>query len=107
MEKKSKLLVFGTGDECQSKFYVNEIEVPVCKTALHLGNLISSNVHDTVDHGISSFNASYNYFMALFGKFQSSFKHKLFIQYCTSFYGSQIWPVYKKDIIKKLVLDGE
>ena len=100
--KKSKLLVFGTGMEYQSKFYVNEIEVPVCNTALHLGNLISSNVHDTIDHGIANFNASYNYFMASFGKCQSLVKNKLFIQYCTSFYGSQIWPVYKKDIIKKI-----
>ena len=96
------MLVFGSIIECFSKFYVNEIEVPICKTALHLGNLISNNMQDTVDYGITKFNSSYNYFMASFGKCQSSVKNKLFIQYCTSFYGSQLWPVYKKDIINKI-----
>ena len=96
------MLVFGTVKECLSKFYVNEIEVPICNTALHLGNLISNNVHDTIDYGITKFNSAYNYFMSSFGKCQSSVKNKLFIQYCTSFYGSQIWPVYKKDIIDKI-----
>ena len=99
---KSKLLVFGTVSEYVSKFYVNEIEVPLCNTALHLGNLISNNVHDTIDYGITKFNSSFNYFMSSFGKCHSSVKNKLFIQYCTSFYGSQIWPIYKKDINNKI-----
>ena len=103
---KSKLLVCGAPSECVSKFYVNEIEVPVCNTALHLGNLMSNNMHDTIDNGIAKFNSNYNYFMSSFGKCQSSVKNKLFIQYCTSFYGSQIWPIYKM-ISRKLVLDGE
>ena len=67
--------------ECLSKCYVNEIEVPVCNTALHLGNLIRNNVHDTIDYGITKFNSSYNYFMSSFGKCQSSVNIKLFIQY--------------------------
>ena len=53
---KSKLLVCGTVTECLPKLYVNEIEVPVCNTALHLGNLVSNNVHDTIDYGITIFN---------------------------------------------------
>lgn len=97
---KSKLLVFGNDN--LPKFYVNEIEVPVCKAALHLGNLISNNMHDTVDYGITKFNSSFNYFISSFGKRQGSVKNKLFIQYCTSFYGSQIWPIYKKDIVNKI-----
>ena len=99
---KSKLLVFGSTSECESKFYVNNIEVPVCNTAVHLGNLISNNVQDTIKYGITKFNQSFNYFMSSFGKCHSSVKNKLFMQYCTSFYGSQIWPVYKKDIINKI-----
>ena len=99
---KSKLLVFGTVSEYVSKCYVNEIEVPLCNTALHLGNLISNNVHDIIDYGITKFNSSFNYFMSSFGKCHSSVKNKLFIQYCTSFYGSQIWPIYKKDINNKI-----
>ena len=87
---KSKLLICGTVPESLPKFYVNEIEVPVCNTALHLGNLISQNMHDTIDLGIAKFNSSLNYFLSSFGKCQSSVKNKLIIQYCTIFYGSQI-----------------
>ena len=99
---KSKLLICGTVAESVPKFYVNEKEVPVCNTAIHLGNLISNNMYDTIDYGIGKFNSSFNYFISSFGKCQSSVKNKLFTQYCTSFYGSQIWPIYKKDIIKKI-----
>ena len=99
---KSQLFVSGPVMENLSKCYVNDIEVPVCKKALHLGNLISNNMHDTIDYGITKFNSSYNYFMSSFGKCQSSVKNKLFVQYCTSFYGSQIWPIYKKDVINKI-----
>ena len=84
------------------KFYVNGNEVPLCNTAIHLGNLISNNIHETIDYGISKFNSCFNYFISSFGKCQSSVKNKLFIQYCSSFYGSQIWPIYKTDIIKKV-----
>ena len=99
---KSQLFVSGSVMENVSKCYVNDIEVPVYNKALHLGNLISNNVHDTIDYGVTKFNSSYNYFMSSFGKCQSSFKNKLFVQYCTSFYGSQIWPIYKKDVINKI-----
>ena len=99
---KSKLVVFGNGNDSFPEFYVNEIKVPVCDTALHLGNQISSNMNETIDYGIAKFNSSFNYFISSFGKCQSSVKNKLFIQYCTSFYGSQTWPIYKKDIINRI-----
>ena len=99
---KSKLLIYGNDTNSLPKLYVNQKEVPVCNTAIHLGNLISNNVHDIIDSGISKFNSNFNYFMSSFGKCQSSVKNKLFLQYCTSFYGSQIWPLYKNDVIKKI-----
>ena len=99
---KSKILICGSNAELLPTFYVNEKEVPICNKAIHLGNLISNDMQDTVDYGITKFNSSFNYFISSFGKCQSSVKNNLFIQYCTSFYGSQIWPVYKKDLIKKI-----
>ena len=99
---KSKLLIYGNDTNSLPKLYVNQKEVPVCNTAIHLGNLISNNVHDIIDSGISKFNSNFNYFMSSFGKCQSSVKNKLFLQYCTSFYGSQIWPLYNNDVIKKI-----
>ena len=40
--------------------------------------------------------------MSSFGICQSSVKNKLFVQYCTSFYGSQIWPIYNAETINKI-----
>ena len=40
--------------------------------------------------------------MSSFGKCNSSVKNKLFSQYCSSFYRSQIWPLYKNDLTKKI-----
>ena len=76
--------------------------MPVCDNVMHLGNFISNNISDSVDYGISKFNTSFNYFMSYFGNCQSSVRNKLFIQYCTSFYGSQIWPIFKNDLMKKI-----
>ena len=102
---KSKLLVFGSITNIQPCIYVNGVQVPVCGNAMHLGNFVSNNISDCVDYGIGKFNSSFNYFMSSFGKCQSSVKNKLFIQYCTSFYGSQIWPLYKNDLMKKICVN--
>ena len=103
--KKSKLLIFGSTSNKDPKIYVNGAVVPVCDNAMHLGNFVSSNVSDSIDYGIGKFNSSFNYFMASFGKCQSSVKNKLFIQYCSSFYGSQIWPLYKNELTKKICVN--
>ena len=76
---KSKLLVFGSTTNIPPCIYVNGIEVPVGDNAMHLGNFVSNNVSDCVDHGIGKFNSSFNYFMSSFGKCQSSVKNKLFL----------------------------
>ena len=98
---KSKLVVFGNKrDNCE--IYVNGIMVPVCESAIHVGNLVSENVHDTIDFSLRRFNSSFNYFISSFGKCHTKVKNKLFVQYCTSYYGSQIWPIHRKDIAKKI-----
>ena len=103
---KSKLLIYGNVTNCLPKLYVNQNEVPVCNTAVHLGNLISNDEHEIIDFGISKFNSNFNYFMSSFGKCQSSVKNKLFLQYCNSFYESH--DLYTKMILsRKLALDGE
>ena len=102
---KSKLLVFGSTTNNLVSIYVNGVEVPVCDNAMHLGNFISNKLSDTIDYGIGKFNASFNYFMSTFGKCQSSVKNKLFSQYCSSFYGSQIWPLYNNDLMKRICVN--
>ena len=83
-ENKSKLLVFGSTTNNLPSIYVSGVEVPVCDNAMHLGNVISNNISESVEYGIGKFNSSFNYFMSSFGKCQSSVKNKLFIQYCLS-----------------------
>ena len=102
---KSKLLVFGSPSNHVPSIFVNGVEVPVCENAMHLGNFISNNPSESVDYGIGKFNSSFNYFMASFGKCQSSVKNKLFSQYCSSFYGSQIWPLYRSDLRRKICVN--
>ena len=102
---KSKLLVFGSTTNNLPSIYVSGVEVPVCDNAMHLGNVISNNISESVEYGIGKFNSSFNYFMSSFGKCQSYVKNKLFIQYCSSFYGSQIWPLYKNDLTKKICVN--
>ena len=99
---KSNLLIFGSSAEALPIIRVNGAPVPVSGTALHLGNKISIDISDVIDFGIGKFNSSFNYFMATYGKCQSIVKNKLFVQYCTSFHGSQIWPIYHKDSMRKI-----
>ena len=99
---KSNLLIFGSLSDIRPIIKVNDALVPVCDTAVHLGNTISRNISDVIEAGISKFNTSFNYFMSTYGKCQSSVKNKLCVQYCTSFYGSQIWPLYHKDNMRKI-----
>ena len=100
--EKSNFSVFGSTTNIQPSIYVNGTKVPVCESTMHLGNFVSSNISDCVDYGIGKFNSSFNYFMSSFGKCQGSVKNKLFIQFCSSFYGSQIWPLYKNDLMRKI-----
>ena len=62
----------------------------------------SNNIFDCIDYGISKFNSSFNYFMATFGKCQALVKNRLFTQYCMSFYGSQIWPLWENNKLDDL-----
>lgn len=100
--KKSKLLIFNQTNQHNCNISVNGERVPVVNSAIHLGNLISTNNdYDCIDYGISKFNSSFNSFFATFGKCDIFVKNKLFTQYCSSIYGSQIWPIWNKSRMDK------
>ena len=65
-------------------------------------SICEKNVFECIDYGISKFNSSFNYFMATFGKCQSLVKNRLFTQYCMSFYGSQVWPLWESNKLHDL-----
>lgn len=97
---KSRLLIYnGTVDDLNIIVKVGNESVPVCDSAKHVGNTVCvSNRFQLVDDGIDRFNSSFNVFMSKFGSLASNVKNKLFNQFCCSFYGSQIWPLWHKCI---------
>ena len=95
--KKSKLLIFGN-KACDPIIKIKGELVPVCSTAIYLGNMLSTLCeNDIVKEGIKDFNVSFNIFMSKFSTCRVSVKNKLFNQYCCYYYGSQLWPLYNND----------
>ena len=56
--------------------------------------LNTENEFNAIEDGITSFNVSFNRFLANFNTCRISIKNKLFHQYCCSYYGSQLWPLW-------------
>ena len=91
---KSKLLVFGNSD-VTPKIFINGKEVEKCNEAQYLGILLSTGDYSAAtEEGTTKFNISYNRFLAKFNTCRVSVKYKLFNQYCCSYYGSQLWPLW-------------
>ena len=90
--KKSKYLIFGTY-KYNSTVRVNNEIVEKCDSAMHLGHkLHTCNTHEVlIDHAIEKLNSSFHGFMSRFRSCSVTSKNKLFYQYCSSMYGSQLW----------------
>ena len=94
---KSKLLIFGEKMDNPNIKVKGEV-VPVCTKAKYLGNILSTtNDSDMINEGIQNFNINLNIFLSKFGTCKVLVKDKLFNQYCCSYYGSQLWPLYNQD----------
>ena len=90
---KSKLLIFGRRHD-NPNIVVNGNKVDICTKAEYLGIILNTeNEHNAIEDGITSFNVSFNRFLANFNSCRISIKNKLFHQYCCSYYGSQLWPL--------------
>ena len=95
--KKSKLLIFGEKTD-DPKISIKGELVPLCTNAIYLGNMLSTVCNsDIVNEGIKHFNINFNIFLSKFGTCKILVKDKLFNQYCCSYYGSQLWPLYNQD----------
>ena len=91
---KSKLLIFGS-EYVNPNVYVNGNPVDVCTKAEYLGIIFNTeNNYNAIEEGITTFNVSFNSFLAKFNTCRISVKDKLFHQYCCSYYGSQLWPLW-------------
>ena len=89
---KSKYLVFGDYIYNPTVKVNNDI-VSRCDSAEHLGHLLhtknTSNI--LIEHSIKEFNKYYRGFISRFDSCYNTAKNKLFHQYCSSMYGSQLW----------------
>ena len=97
--KKSKYLIFG---EYKYKpiIKVNNEIVPRCESAIHLGHLLNSkNTRNAlIEHAIKEFNKSFYGFISKFEGCNTTVKNKLYHQYCSPMYGSQIWDLTNQKV---------
>ena len=96
--KKSKYLIFGEYNYNPTLKVNNEI-VSRCESAFHLGHLIhTKNTNaELIGQAMKDFNISYYSFIAKFGTCNATTKNKLFHQYCSSMYSSQLWDMESQE----------
>ena len=97
--KKSKYLIFGEY-KYNPIIKVNNEIVPRCESAIHLGHLLNSkNTRNAlIEHSIKEFNKSFYGFISKFEGCNTTVKNKLYHQYCSSMYGSQIWDLTNQKV---------
>lgn len=77
---------------------VNGQHVQYKNEVVHLGNRIFNNItHDNLDDVMYSFFKQYNLFKCKFRNVPTHVKNKLFLSYCTSFYGITLCNLSKID----------
>ena len=66
---------------------------------MHLGHVLTENVYEfNISKCIEDFNRQCNMFLADFKHVNSQVRNNLFQKYCTSFYGTQILPLFDVNI---------
>ena len=96
--KKSKYLIFGPYNYNSIVRVNNEIVVR-CDKAVHLGHVLhTGKTHDAlIEDAIGKLNHSFHGFMSRFDSCNTTTKNKLYHQYCSSMYGSQLWLLAKSE----------
>ena len=81
---------------------VNNEVVSRCESALHLGHLLhtKNTNNELIAQAIKYFNRSYHGFRSKFDSCNTTTKNKLFHQYCSSMYGSQLWDLTSNNAAK-------
>ena len=94
---KSKLLIFNKGKKFENdpQLKLNGELIPNVESTVHLGNILHvKNDQECIDAGIRKFNSQVNMFLSRFKTCTPSIRSELFQQYCSSLYGSQLWPLW-------------
>ena len=80
---------------------LQSIQLTWSDSIVHLGHVLTSDNSDSADIVArkGDFASQVNYFLAHFGHLPVVIKNKLFINYCHSFYGCQIWDLKNTELI--------
>ena len=99
---KSKYLIFGNYIYNPTVKVNNDI-VSRCESAEYLGLLLhtKNTAKELIEHSIKEFKKCYYGFTARFDSCYDTTKNKLFHQYCSSMYGSQLWDM-TSPIVEKM-----
>ena len=95
---KSQLIIFkGRSSEIMNpEVRINGDRLEVVSSVVHLGHILHDNIYRyDVNKCVSDFNRQSNIFLAKFKYASSSLRNFLFHKFCSSFYGSQILPMYE------------
>ena len=94
---KSQMIVFRCNSQRIVEPYIeiNGSKLEVFKSVIHLGHVLHENIYNSdVSKCVSDFNRQSNIFLANFKHASSHFRNYLFHKFCSSFYGTQILPMY-------------
>ena len=95
--KKSQLIIFKCSNKpvCDPAIIINGEPVKRVYSVVHLGHILNENINKSDNSKcIGDFNFQCNLFLANYAHASSKLRNILFNKYCTSFYGSQILPIY-------------
>ncbi len=74
---------------------INDVQVPRVHEVIHLGHKLSEDIYKfSSTKCVEDFDRQSNIFLANFRHANTNIRNTLFQNYCTSFYGSQILPLF-------------
>ena len=103
---KSQLIIFKSKKRIvpDPVITLNGDKIGVVDSVIHLGHILHDNIYKyDISKCVRDFNRQCNLFLANFKFATSHVRNFLFHKYCSSFYGSQILPIYDdsfKDLFK-------
>ena len=99
---ETAVMVFSTGKYSNLlKFYLADTVLNIVEDYKYLGVNLKSNLNEGSDmeRCVNSFDKSFGFLFRKFNEVDVTTFYQLFLSYCTSFYGAEIW--YERDRFKK------
>ena len=87
-------------DVAQYLVLLQDTQLSWSDTITYLGHVLYANNNDSADISVrlNNFISQVNYFFARFGHVSADVRSRLFNNFCTSFYGCDLWDLHHKDL---------